>query len=719
MPEVANHIIGALKNRWRTQALLSHVLIALSISSIVITLTHFMFGISLWWGIAVFIITLSILLWQDRYWKITEQGVSLVLNKELPELQESSALLLKPAESLGFLESLQVKRIAHIIDGVEKPEPAKKKLKLAAFLFPLTIIACSAILQTGISSYLLTSNKNADKNAEHGNTPNTAKLLPAISSLSVRIMPPSYTGRPARSQEFPDLKIESGSEIIWNVKTNTSASEVDLLVNDSVTFKLRSDNEEKTSWTAGKKIVHSGFYQFKIDGKISEYYKIESIADAQPLIVISSPGTHSSIDFGQPPETKLQLTLSDDYGIRNANIVVTVASGQGEAVKFKEQKILFDDFTPGKTQYRLQKLFKLTGMGMVPGDELYFYISATDNFQQESRSDIYTVKIEDTAELMSMEGLASGIDLKPEFFRSQRQIIIETERLLKSKAILSDEAFKNKSNDLGIDQKLLRLRYGKFLGEEAETVIGDQELEDTEEEHGHENPTEIKPDDFNSADKIIEPYTHKHDIAEDASFFDPATKRQLKATLAEMWEAESRLRTLRPADALPYEYKALRLLKELQQQSRAYVAKTNIKTTALKADKRLTGDLSSIVQPSAQKQFPAAEESLNIMRKALGILEQLKSDGILTGNSANILEQAHRQLAGKAASEPGIYLSSFEALKNILTGNITVNNIRLSEKAFQKILQSSPGIPYPTESSPGSDMSRDYFINLKKAGSRQ
>jgi hypothetical protein len=718
MPEQMNHIIGSLKSRWRTQALLSHVLMALSVSFILITLTYFMFGISFWWSVLFFITTLGLLLWRDQYWKISEHEVSRVLNKELPELQESSALLLKPQESLGFLESLQVKRITQIIDGIEKPEPAKKKLRIAAILFPLAILACFAILQTGISSYLLRPGNNNDKRAGDSNAGSTPKLLPVISSLSVRITPPSYTGRPSGSQENPDLKLAAGSEVVWEIKTNTSASEVELLMNDSLSFKLRSRSGEKTSWTAEKKIIHSGFYQFKIDGKISEYYKIESIADAQPLIVITSPGTHSSIDFGQKPETKLLVNLSDDYGIREANIIATIASGQGEAVKFKEQKISFSNFSPGKTQYRLQKLFELTGMGMVAGDELYFYISATDNFQQESRSDIYTVKIEDTAELMSMEGLASGIDLKPEFFRSQRQIIIETELLLKSKGSLSEEAFKNKSNDLGIDQKLLRLRYGKFLGEEAETVIGDQELQ-AEDEREHENPLEIKPDEVNSAEKIIEPYTHKHDIAEDASFFDPATKKQLKATLAEMWEAESRLRTLRPADALPYEYKALRLLKELQQQSRAYVAKTNIKTAPLKADKRLTGDLSAIVQPTAQKQFPPAEESLNTMRKALGILEQLKTDGVLSGNSLTILDQAHRQLGTKATSEPGIYLSSFEALKNILAGNITVNNIRLSEKAFQKMLDASPGIPYPAESSPGHDMSKEYFINLKKTGTRQ
>src|SRR6202000_3055378 len=92
-------------------------------------------------------------------------------------------------------------------------------------------------------------------------------------------------------------------------------------------------------------------------------------------------------------------------------------------------------------------------------------------------------------------------------------------------------------------------------------------------------------------------YTDKHDNAEDATYFEPGVKAQLKATLNEMWNAELRLRTYKPREALPYCYKALRLLKYLQQQSRAFVAKTGVRVMPLNPDKRLTGELASIVPP--------------------------------------------------------------------------------------------------------------------------
>jgi hypothetical protein len=76
----------------------------------------------------------------------------------------------------------------------------------------------------------------------------------------------------------------------------------------------------------------------------------------------------------------------------------TVAKGSGEGVKFKEYKINFSEsFQAHSQQYNLQHLFDLPKLDMEPGDELYFYVEATDNHQQKSRTDVYTVPIQDTA----------------------------------------------------------------------------------------------------------------------------------------------------------------------------------------------------------------------------------------------------------------------------------------------------------------------------------
>jgi hypothetical protein len=54
--------------------------------------------------------------------------------------------------------------------------------------------------------------------------------------------------------------------------------------------------------------------------------------------------------------------------------------------------------------------------------------------------------------------------------------------------------------------------------------------------------------------------------------------------------------------------KRLRLLKDLQQRSRAYVAKTSIKTAPIKLEKRLTGKLEKIIEPVTRANIsPAAK----------------------------------------------------------------------------------------------------------------
>ena len=158
---------------------------------------------------------------------------------------------------------------------------------------------------------------------------------------------------------------------------------------------------------------------------------------------------------------------------------------------------------------------------------------------------------------------------------------------------------------------------------------------------------------FGNAEAIIDQFEHKHDVAEDANFFDPETKKQLKAVLTEMWNAELRLRTLKPADALPFEYKALRLLKDLQQQSRMYVAKTNIKTPPLKPETRLTGELDKIISPSTQNKTQQNDQPVIAAQKTLSILEKLKSNNAINNdelgccfkpiNSCNSRRQLHRE----------------------------------------------------------------------------
>jgi hypothetical protein len=179
----------------------------------------------------------------------------------------------------------------------------------------------------------------------------------------------------------------------------------------------------------------------------------------------------------------------------------------------------------------------------------------------------------------------------------------------------------------------------------------------------------VKPGDVGDASKILEAFTDKHDNAEDATYFEPAIKEQLKATLSEMWKAELRLRTYQPREALPYAYKALRLLKDLQQKSRAYVAKTGVRVTPLDPAKRLVGKLDDIAPPvqrlaAGRAVVPSPEK---VLRIALGLLEAPR--GEWGRGSLEILQEAMRRLGREASEHPGEYLKGYQSMRRILEGD--------------------------------------------------
>jgi hypothetical protein len=204
---------------------------------------------------------------------------------------------------------------------------------------------------------------------------------------------------------------------------------------------------------------------------------------------------------------------------------------------------------------------------------------------------------------------------------------------------------------------------------------------------------------------------------------------------------------------LPYEYKALRLLKELQQKSREYVAKTNTKTTPLKPEKRLTGELDKIIEPTDKLQYVQSPKKDGVLRKTLSVLEDMKQSGVSTvaknntvsagtdadaGTDANarnvanagtlanasadanaeLFSQAAGALSLKASADPRGYLSAFEAMKRLAKGGAAFNDIIVVQKALSKMLNAQPELPASKAVGTDKQLSSEYFKKLDKSGSR-
>jgi len=698
--------IRKLRVKWVSFYLLGIVSIAIALALVLSFICIYLLQYSPWLFAIFFPVVLGILLYFKPIWKITDQDISRFLNNRYPELEESADLLLQNHAELSLLQQLQRSKIEKIMLGIPQPKEPAKKLYSG-----LMVLLAGFLISFGITQISSRRDESSNDPEKTNQIQQIKENIPAeISDFSATIIPPAYTGKTERKQKQFTIAAETGARINWRIETNIGIKKLSLIFNNNQIAHLKALNTAHTQWTFNKNITKPGFYQLDLDGKKSDLYQIEIIPDLPVTIKISQPKQHTTIDIGQPQKINLKALLTDDYGINDAFVSATMASGKGEGVSFTEKKLSFDVNFGNRKNISLAKPIDLKALGMKPGDELYFFIIAMDNHGQSSRSDVHFVSIVDTAELMSLAGMTSGVNLVPEYFRSERQIIIDTEKLLKEQSSIPVQTFKNKSNEIGIDQKLLRLRYGQFLGEENETEIGGGH----DDHDGHEEH-EVESEKFGDVSKIMDKYAHKHDIAEDATFFEPEIKAQLKAVLTEMWNAELRLRTYKPQEALPYEYKALRLLKDLQQKSRAYVAKTTVKTAALKPEKRLSGELDKITQPVQKMSFGQKEKRTATLKIVLAALEIRKTGKKFTEQELFLLSQTEKYMIGAAADHPATYLNALSSLRKLSTGNkLMIKDIDEVQQAIQKMINAEGPKPQTQNANPASALYQNYFKNLSK-----
>jgi hypothetical protein len=440
-----------------------------------------------------------------------------------------------------------------------------------------------------------------------------------------------------------------------------------------------------------------------------DFHKIDIVYDLPPQVEVKGLDQFSEVNIDGNKKFELDVSILDDYGISDRYIIATIAQGTGESVMFREDKLLFDkQLGVGSKRENLKKHIDLDQFGMQAGDELYFYIEAKDNCTLKdniTRTETYIISIRDTSSYVSgMEG-GLGVDLMPEYFRSQRQIIIDTEKLLKNKSSLIAHDFNSKSNELGFDQKALRLKYGQFLGEEAESGIGIETEEEvvevlSEEEGGeesdaldgfkHDHDTEDEHERTNEGEEQevdpLEEYNHAHDSEEVATFFSNTLKGKLKAAMALMWDAELYLRLYEPKKSLPYQYKALKLIKEIKNHARVYVHRIGFDPPPIKEESRLSADLSEV----KNNRLSAYDTLINnpSIRKVIQLIaENADSMNQLSLEDIEILQLAGNELAQIALDNPGKYIFSLQMLRDWINGEkMDPRNLRSLQNELIKAL---------------------------------
>jgi hypothetical protein len=552
------------------------------------------------------------------------------LDRSAPSLEESAELILADPERLAPLERLQQARIAERLE------------RLARVRIPITPLRRGAAVAVAIAAIALLSllvPARAARPEHPAAGREIASGLPVLGGIEVTVRPPAYTGLPPRTGT-PDLEVESGALVTWQAQAN--AERVALVRLPADTSWLRRIGAR---WTVELEAVTPAVYQLIAENAAGRssgpLHRLGVRPDRPPVLALAHPTGRTTLEPGAARRIDVSAHAWDDYGIAESFLLVTVASGAGEQVKFRERRLPLQATTIDATRsLTLRGTVDLAALGLEPGDEAYLTAVARDGRRpgpQEGRSETAIVALADTSGAEQADFAGLPLLLRPAALRSQRQIILDTERLLRDRRRIGRDEFQSRSAAIGQDQHLLRLRYAELLG--GETVEGA--------ELGHE-----------------------HDTEENATLLSPEVKRGLTAAVDRMWKAEGQLGTFEPRAALPYEYAALERLKEIQRAGRTYVRRTGTEPPALDLSRRLSGELKG-AGASTESLTRERRLALPATRAALGELarmrEGIEPDG---GQGLNTLEAAFREIADRAR---GGTEEDVEALRSLRS---TIDSLR-------------------------------------------
>jgi len=637
--------LSALAARWnRRWALAALGLAAAAALAATVTMTRWAglpIGLDVITGLALG--GLALLTVRRRRPLVDARTIARHLDRTVPDLGDSTELVLADAVALSGLERLQRERVGRVLDSLAEPplpHPAGRRLARGAAVL---VIAAAALALLPFPSR---SPRARSVAAPPAAAPSAA---PSIDGVDVSIDPPRYVGRRRRHGTAWDLdQVEESGHVTWRVRIGGAVEQAALLTTagDSLPLQPTGDGGFTVALTA----TTSRLYQVVATGPggraATPYHRLLVVADAPPVVTVVRPDLRTAVAADAAP-VAVEVLVHDDYGLRDADIVATLTSGQGEGVKFREQRLSFDRKEVRRGGgWRLTRALDLRALGLGPGDELYFSVVARDSrvpLPNETRSETHFVAVADTGSPVLADFSGIAIDILPEYFRSQRQIIIDTERLLAERRGITSQEFRDRSQNIGLDQHLLRLRYGEIVGDE--TVID----------------APLGVDETGAAE------VHEHDTEENATRLAQTVKTTLKAALQQMWDAELRLRTSDPQGALPYEYRALELLKQVQQSARLYVQRTGFAPPPLEPDRnRFTGELDDIASRSATT-IRAAADSLPAVRRGLALLDRLAGGAPPAPGDVQTLELAGREIARLAADDPARHLTALGLVRTLIT----------------------------------------------------
>lgn len=439
------------------------------------------------------------------------------------------------------------------------------------------------------------------------NTPAAGQApLPSLRRAQLQLVPPAYTGQAMRSSTELDVRALHGTTVHWQLRFQPQPRQAWLQFHDGRRLPLTVHGDGQ--WRAQDILQRPGVYRIVTMPALADHarsHRMQPLADLPPRVKVVEPTQTLTLANPRQRQWRLLFEALDDFGISStAQMQLFLGKGNGENVEFHHQQLALTGHGRA-TARRFVYVVDLAALALEPGDELVARLGVLDNRSpqpQQTQSPGLILRMPSSQDIRTSDLEGAIKKVMPAYFRSQRQIILDAEALLRQRRSLAPDEFIRRSDAIGVDQRILRLRYGQFLGEEAEggakppptSDVGD--ASDGHDGHGGQDAQDGRDDGskqydhtFGSAEDVLAEFGHTHDHAEAATLLDPKTRATLKAALDQMWQSEGQLRQGHPDQALPHAYRALGLIKQVQQAERVYLARLGPELPPIDMTRRMGG----------------------------------------------------------------------------------------------------------------------------------
>ncbi len=452
---------------------------------------------------------------------------------------------------------------------------------------------------------------------------NAASGLVTIEELSVRVVPPAYTGLGA-SEAPGDAPVRAlaGSEIEVTLRARGAVAGAMLNYNGTAAA-MRAEGLGRFSGTFV--VTASGAVEARVlaDEPLlapAPFVRaVEVYTDAPPAAHIAEPNGDQLLRSVPAQAINVRWTARDDLGLANVALKYIRSRGEGDAAKFTNGEVSLGGIERASMmEWRGAASIDLARIGLQAGDTLVFWLEARDrnpnaNNLGRSASLAISIRAPEAARLNLSDLLPNEIG---RFLLSQRQIIIKTEKLHAERGRLARDEFVRRANEIAADQREFKNSFNDYIKTEGEGH-SEEAIAQTDEKSVE---AEVRAaEDERTA-------THFHGIPEPPQGA-PASVREMVYAIRAMWDAEDALSMGETTKALVHEREALARLKRAQASVR-YIPPIVARSKPVDLKRRYAGELAEIktrleklARRPQSKQVLALRAALADVYAALGDLQ--------------------------------------------------------------------------------------------------